>query len=231
MGKKKLIGRKAFADLAGVSPGAITLATKPGKALAPAVDGKFIDSAHPAAVAYVEARAPKVITPTKPGPKPKPEPYVRGTAAQRQRKLAAPVDATPAAELPENIQAFADWTLREVVAQYGTAPAFADWLKATKEIESIAAARLKNAAAAGELIPRELVRTHLFGALEAVNMRLLNDSPKTLARQLYAAAKSGQSLEEAEEIIRKAIGAQLRNVKQSAARLLKSAKAEAGADA
>jgi len=54
MKKQRLISRKDFATLAGVSPAAITNGCK--TILAEAVAGRFVDSAHPDAVYYVAKR-------------------------------------------------------------------------------------------------------------------------------------------------------------------------------
>ena len=69
---------------------------------------------------------------------------------------------------------------------------------------------LRNWEVEGKLIPRDGVRTHVFGAVEGANRRLLRDAPKTIARRLYAMAKSGASVEEAEQVVREIVGSQLR---------------------
>lgn len=62
---KKLTSRTEFAALAGVSAAAVTNACK--SALLPAVDGKRIDAAHPAAVAYIEKQQLAQTPPTAAG--------------------------------------------------------------------------------------------------------------------------------------------------------------------
>lgn len=202
---QQLVTKAAFGRQAGVSSAAVSKATAAGGPLAPAVVGARIDKAHPAATAYLERHAKKEKRP------PKAKPKARSAAA------------IPADVVPEDIEALADFTLRDLITRFGTDTAFLDWLKAVKAIEDIAEKRLKNAEAAGRLIPRELVRTHIFGAIEATHTRLLSDAPKTLARKIYAAAKSDQPVEEAEAMIRKAIGAQLQGVKAKATRALRNA--------
>lgn len=218
--KQQLVTRTQLAELAGVTPAAVSKSTKSG-ALAPAVVGKRVDASHPAALEYVRKHGGESAVRTL-----QKKPHVRGPAAAKQkRKAAATPGSGPAGggEVPENIEAFAEWTIRDVVARFGTDQAFVDYLKAVKEIESIAEKRIKNARERGDLIPREFVRTHLFGALDGFNVRLLNDAPKSLARKLYAAAKAGKPIEDGEEIVRKEIGGQLKAVKAKTAKAIKNA--------
>lgn len=60
---KKLVTRKDFAEMAGVTPAAVTKAAD--RALKNCVDGKLIDSAHPDALAYIEkialAKTPEIL--------------------------------------------------------------------------------------------------------------------------------------------------------------------------
>lgn len=112
--------------------------------------------------------------------------------------------------------------LRPLVERFGTATRFRDWLVALKTIEEIRAKRLDNEEHEGLLIERELVQVHIFGAMDATNRRLLQDFPKTVARELYAQARGGKILEEAEKTVRDLIGAQLRQVKVQASRALTS---------
>jgi hypothetical protein len=103
-----------------------------------------------------------------------------------------------------------------------------DWLFALKTIEEIRGKRLDNDENEGRLIPREKVRVHVFGAIEEANKRLLLDIPKNLARTLYAMAKSGNPVEEAEKTVREKISSVLRPVKDKSARALRKHTANEG---
>src|SRR5690606_8499244 len=70
--------------------------------------------------------------------------------------------------------------LAPLTERFGLESAFKDWLDALKKIEEIREKRLKNEALEGNLIERELVKTHVFGAIESGNRRLLSDTPKTI---------------------------------------------------
>lgn len=90
--------------------------------------------------------------PPPPDPPPEPKaPHVRGTAARKQaRKEAAGED--PILEVPENIAAFLDMSLRDLITRFGTDERFVDWLNATQKIEIIEEKRIKNAEKKGELV-------------------------------------------------------------------------------
>ena len=121
----------------------------------------------------------------------------------------------------DDVAEIADLTLREIGRRFGTKTAFRDWLLALKQIEDIREKRLRNEQSEGSLIPREPVRAYVFGAIDAANRRLLSDAPKTIARRVYAFAKSGVPIEQAEETVREIIGSQLRSVKTQAAKVLR----------
>lgn len=78
---------------------------------------------------------------------------------------------------------------------------------------------LRIAVEQGELISRELVRAHVFGALEALAKRLLRDVPMSLAVRVAAVEQP----EEREKIIRETISDQIRAAKEQVARTLRGA--------
>ena len=210
MGAKRLLSKSDFATEAGVSRAAVTKAAK-GLLLAATVAGE-IDVDHPDAIAYLKKKqAAKTKTPTKKKPKAKAATTVVATADTSHYSKDAPLVKV------------LDLTLRELVDQFGTGKQFKEWIDARKTIEEIRFRQLKTAKEEGILIPRALVKTHIFGAIEASNVRLLSDTPKTLSERIYALAKAGGSKKEAEKIIKEIIGSQLKNVKVTATRVLKNA--------
>ncbi len=94
-------------------------------------------------------------------------------------------------------------------------------LAVRKRSAEIMRLEIRNAKERGELISRELVRTHVFGSIESTNKRLLYDSPKTIARAVYALARNGAPIEEAERAVRDHLSSQLSAVKTTAVRLLR----------
>lgn len=228
-----LVSRSAFARLAGVSPAAITKACK--SSLAGSCIGKRIDLESTEAQTYLQKRG---IDPTghrpkatkKPSKTPKPRPSSTATEddspakPKRKRRPREVDDRSIAIDVDfEEIEAYAHLSLSELVAKFGTVTSFKDWLDARKKISDIREKDLRNDELEGRLISRELVRTHVIGAIEAGNRRLLTDSPKTIARRLYALVNSGASAEEAEKTVREIISSQLKPVAATAARVLRNA--------
>jgi hypothetical protein len=227
----QLVSRADAARLKKVSGAAITKACR--KQLAPALVGDRIDLEHDAARTYfgaalesagdtdgaptakekAGARAPAAPTkgrtgkpPTKPAPtRPRP-----------------PKESPPPANTVKELDEFGS-LLRPLVARFGTARSFRDYLAALKELETIREKILGNDETEGRLISRELVKTHVLGAIEAGNRRLLSDAPKTIARRVFAAAKSGGTVEDAEQLVREIVGSHLNPVKTTASRLLRNA--------
>ncbi len=234
---QRLVSRAEIARLADVSRTAVTKACK-GQ-LAPACVDKRVDLDHPAVADYLAAHGKAVpdAAPTSeleakpkraPNPTaPRPKRAKSSSSAPRRRPRKAEKLKADDEELEgtadDDIEAYANLTLDQIVRRFGTRTGFKDWLDARKKIADIRAADLKNDETVGRLIERELVKTHIFGAIEAGNRRLLGDTPKTIARRLYALAKSGAPVEEAEAVVREIISSQLKPVKADAARVLRNA--------
>ncbi len=104
-------------------------------------------------------------------------------------------------EVPDDINLFADMTLRELIHRFGTDTAFVDWLKATKSIEDINEKRLKNAVTRGELVNRDLMKKGVIDPINTAMQRLLTDGAKTMARRVTAMTASGRSVEDCEKYI------------------------------
>lgn len=111
-------------------------------------------------------------------------------------------------------------TLDKVARLFGGLGELESWLKSAKLKEDIRAARLKNDIAEGEVISRELVRTHVIGVVDEVNRRLLSDGAKSIAVQLYAFAESGVPVQKAEEEVAEMISKILERAKSKPARVL-----------
>ena len=123
-----------------------------------------------------------------------------------------------------DVEEYADWTLRQISDQFGTVTAFKDWLDARKKQVAIREKELRNSEIEGTLIPRDAVRTHVFGHIDGVNRRLLQDLPKTIARRVYALARSDTPVEDAERLVREILSSELRPLKERVARTLREAR-------
>lgn len=214
--KTKHVTKSHFARMCGVSPSAVTKACR-GK-LKPALHRDRVDVEHAAAVAYLAshkkgngAADARTVNGDGGGPQP-PAPDKNG----RRVDGVSPV----VVHNEDNLGAYADMTIRDIVNQFGTERVFKDWLEAHSKIEDVEQKRIRNQEYRGELVRRDLVRRTVFSAWEDSNRRLLGDVPRTLVARLYAAALSEVSKEESERVVKEIISGVLRNVKETAERAL-----------
>jgi hypothetical protein len=237
----KTISRAEFARRCGVSKPAITNACK--KELAPACVGDRIDVDHESARAYmarkgvrlgemvsaVPVAAAPAAAPTKGRKNAASVAGAPTTGRQRKQPRAATTPApgpspdvgSPLPGSSDDLEDLAN-ALRPFLERFGTDESFKLWLGALKEIELIREKRLKNEETEGRLISRELVKVHVFGAIEAANKRLLADAPKTVASRLFEIARSSTgSLEQGERLVRDELASHLRPLKATAARNLR----------
>lgn len=224
---QRLLTKTAFARLAGVTPPRITHMIQRGQ-LSEAVVGKRIDRDHPDAVTYLISRGvdPMADVPTGLNPPPaatgvRPKapvykssepPKKRGPAGSPQRQRGV---------TKEEVDSFDHMTLRQLMQMFGTAPVFIDHLNALKRMEDVREKALKNDELDGQIVSRELVQVHVFGALQSLSRRLLGDFPKTVTQQLYALAKTGAPMEEAEKVVRDAVSSQIEPIKVNVSNALK----------
>jgi hypothetical protein len=191
------ITKAAFSRAVGRSKSAISEALRGPLKDALMRSGR-VDAAHPAAVAY--ARRCGV------------------------GEVAVPAPARPANERfdePANVDELLDLTYRQITDKFGSNQGFADFVSVRKVIADTRRLELKNEAADGTSISRELVRQNIFGLLDGCFRRLLGDSAKTIARRVYAIGKGSGSIEEAERLVVDMISSQLKRVKETAIRVLR----------
>lgn len=219
----KLISKSDFARLVNVSPAAINKQLK--ARLKNVTVGKRVDASHPDALMYIRERIklgkcpdpgmdfwentsilPSTNTPT-------PMPPVKPPAPPPPEQV----------EIPEDIEAVADLTIRQVVEKFGTVTAFSDWLKAMKSIADIKEKHLKNDISLGRVIDKEYVANFMFGAFETAFSQLVNDSPRTIAATLVESHEAGEPIEELQLITQKIISSQIKGVKDKLKKALKNA--------
>jgi len=191
--KVNLVTRTNFAKMAAVSPSNISKAINKTGLLTKAVVGKKIDANHPDAVLYLARNKARLEA--------------------KKRKSQNVGNNFLEEKLDGEIEPFLDLSLREVVELFGTDEKFSEWLKAAKIIEDIKEKQIKNNTSLNELIPREYVRTHLIAFIETLSVRLLSDSPRTIAARVLEAKESGESREKIEKLIGELIGAQIKGTK------------------
>lgn len=221
--KPEWISRAELARRRGVSTTAIAKACR--VRLLPACSGKRVDVKHPLVVAYLSAAttlndtAEAASDPTPPRPT-LAKPAISPPARRRGSDVSRPSGTEPGSD--EDLEALAQ-ALQPLMERFGTQQTFRDFLAALKTIEDIRGKRLDNEETEGRLIERELVRVHVFGAIETTHRQLLADLPKTLAQTLYANARSGVPLEESERSVRTEISKVLAPMKHAAAKTLRTA--------
>lgn len=231
----RAVSKAELARLAGVSKAAVTKAA--GTFLAQAVSVGKIDVDHEVVKAWLlkkQGKATPVAT-KRTSSKPKPK-AAKKTSSKPKPKAKIAKKSTPPKEPPspeellpielpddKTVKAYGEMKLKDLVAKFGTGAQFKEWTVAKKNLENIRTLQLKNEEKEGELISRELVRIHLFGALESTNLRLLTDAPKTITARLFSHVKAGGTQEGALEIVRKIISTQIKNVKATAQRVLEDA--------
>lgn len=225
------------AALTGVTPNNLRKLAK-GR-LKDAISGEFgewVDIAHPCYIEYLQYLQHS--------------PQKRGKGSKKGANSGATADTAPA-NLPaapglppapprtvaldprnnplyEDIVDYMDYTLHELLRHFGSMEKFKRLVDAEKNIEDIRMRRLKRAEMEGKLIPRELVRQHVYAAIENIHVRLLNDFPRTGSKQAYSMVKAGSSVEEIEAELLKIIQTYLRNLKNNAQRALQDEKGTGG---
>lgn len=238
MGTRVLLNKSKFAELANVSSPAITKACRPGNGLHKATVGEGrkmrIDPNHPAARAYLGDTKQKKPVATvsinggeeipydeymeqlEAGPK-----LVGAGAAKESRKKLSPYNIDPA-DVPDTMQEFADMTLREVVAKFGTDYRMVDYLRALKEIETIDERRIKSAKARGELVHRDLVVKGVLDPIDSAHRKMLTDGAKTIARRSVAMIGAGKDADELEKFIAEQITSFIKPAKAKIKRALEN---------
>lgn len=222
MVKKKVIRKITKATLAKeacVSRPAITKLC--AGSLKPALIGQFIDIDHPLVIKYLNSKKKSKTV------KVKKKAETTQKKPSKKESVNPPVNPNDELEEPShyskdnNIKNIMDLTLRKILAKHGTEDRFKNWVDASKTIKDIQLKDLKIAKEKQDSIERVLVKNHIFGAIEDSNLRLLTDTPKTLATRIFAIAKAGGTIDEAEVLGRELISKQIKNIKATAIRILK----------
>lgn len=198
------IARRDLARLAGVSQSTITELTYPGAALADAVVGRGLDLDHPAITAWLAKRHAATTARATAPKQGRGKPTATGPAA-------ATVDASHADGWQRlTLDEVASAPLEELLHRFGLLDELKSWLDAAKKAADTRAVDLRNLESTGKVIDRELVRVHVFGAMEASHVRLLGDAPKSITRRVYAMAKANEPIEQAEKVVRDMISSHLK---------------------
>jgi hypothetical protein len=151
------------------------------------------------------------------------KPHVRGVAAAREKKKREYVAENDTIDVPDDIQVFLDFTLRDLIDKFGTDTRFLDWLNAIQKIELINEKRLKNAQTEGRLVSRDLVKTGVIDTFNSAHLRLLKDGAKSISAGVISKHQSGSELSEIESYVSDVLGSFIRPVKNKIIRAMSHA--------
>lgn len=211
----RLVTRAELGRHLGVTTNAVTIACR--ERIADACVGQRVDIDHASVQAWIrKRRRGQSELDAEPSPGAQEALYTRPSADQNS------VPRTP--DGIEDVHGFEHLTLREIVSRWGGMSVHSDWLDMRRKQTQIRERELKNYELEGKLIPREAVRVHVFGIIDGAFRRLLQDSPKTIARRVYAMAKAGEDVGKAEELVRDSMTSVLQPLKDSAVRALREAR-------
>lgn len=153
-------------------------------------------------------------------------PHVRGTAARRQHSINNDTGELKEDDIPENIETYADMTLREIYAKFGTASRFKDWLTAMKDITVIQERQLKSAQLQGKLVSREAVHKFIVDPINSTHIKLLRDGSQTIAVRAKALVESGAEVSEIKHFVEDTIGSFIKPMKARVSRSLEDLKTD-----
>ncbi len=170
----------------------------------------------PAPTASAKGAKRQRAEPTAP---PSPAPVQAPPSSPRIKRSGKAKGPTPQPDEQGYVDELADQTLLQICERYGTVSAYKNHLEAFEKRERALKYRLENEEAEGRLISRELV-AKVMGAFDGANRKLLGDGPKTISRRVYAMARSGQTIEEAEATVHEIISTILKSVKKAAREVL-----------
>lgn len=217
------VSRAEFARRAGRGASSITEAcVRPLRAAC--LPGGRIDAAHPATLAWALKRGiepASLLDPVPVAAAPSKRGRGRPTAEASASRAAAEA-AAPQYGAPENIGDLLDLPLRAILERHQSLQGFGDWLDKRKKIADIQRTEFSTARARNLFVPREFVEHHIFGLLEATNLRLLREMPVTAVSSLFALAKSGATLEEGQRELRALISSNLKYAADKIAKLIRT---------
>ena len=237
---QKLISKADFSRQYSISQSMVTKLSK--GSLLKAMVGKRIDIAHPTVELYLAKKLKRKQTAETKAAKSIDDLQAAAEAAPASQLTVLPTATAPKVRRgrpkavkdvisdgfmqppdDDELGQFAEMKLKTLLKRYGTLGQFKDLLSATKLIEEILAKRISNAKASGDLISREHVHAHVFGAIESILIRLIQDSPRTIAARVIIALESGDTPEDVEVIIRDLLSSQIRGMKKEVTKGLQSA--------
>jgi hypothetical protein len=221
---RRTVSKSELARIAGVAKPSISLACR--ASFPRALIGDRIDVDHADVQKYLTGKpgaltrlaeffalGPTQPTASRPAPPPTHSPAERAAA----RRYAPPA---PGQQL--DVEAMLDLTLREIIALYGSVPAAGQILDLVRKGVDIREREIKIAVQLKKLVSRELVRTSVFAHLEGAYRRLFTETAVTIARRVHALGRSGQPVEDAEQLARDLLRQTIQPAKTAIVRALRT---------
>lgn len=200
------VSRAEFARRSGRSRGAITQACAGPLEAAQLPKGR-LDAAHSAAVNWAKSRG---IDPVQ----------LLDPELAKSAPKAGPLQK-PAIDVPKSVSDLLQLTFAEISERYASFEGFSDWLDARKKVGEIDRLETQNRERRGELVSRELVKTHVFGPIHTGFEQLIRDVPRTAAARVIPMAKRNDPIQEIEKVIAEQITATLKPMIAEAVRKAK----------
>jgi hypothetical protein len=190
-------------------------AKSPASDAGPTTPKKPARSAPPAPPAPSKGVRRPQPEPTPPPPlEPPAKPAAKPSAAKGRRQPTGKRGPAPTPDAQGFVDELADLTLLQICERYGTVSAFKSHLEAFEKRERALKYRLENEEAEGRLVDREFV-VRVVGAFDGSARKLLADSPKTIARRLYAMHAAEEPVEAAEATVHEIYSTILKAVKKA----------------
>lgn len=194
--RRLLVSRAEMARKLGVTGGTVTKACREGGRLAKACSGRGVNVLHPAARGWLAERAAlaraRDLEAAENGEGiPVDDP---GDPGERDDDEGDGPPTTPAAGRPGATEtstwdgklADLEEPLATVTEHYGTAPAFAGWIRCRKSLEEARKAEMLRERVEGRLIARTTV-VRMLDHLDVAFRLLLTDAPRSIATRLGVA--------------------------------------------
>ena len=200
----KLIDKKDFAELAGVSRPAVSRffrAPKDGKAAgklyAAVFEGK-VDIHHPAAMEYLENNKNKE--------------YPRKPVETSSSKKSADKDA----DTPIDFSELSGMSVEQISKEFGTTGKLNVALAAAKDIALIEKINIQNQKSRGQLVEREMIEKHIIGYIATFQHKILSDVPRRVALTIADLKEAGATPEKMEQSVLDIISNQMKQIKENA---------------
>jgi hypothetical protein len=205
-----IVTQKEFAEMAGVSPPAISKLIRYGKI--PVTERKRIDLEAPECIAYLKSKGvADGETSAKEGA---PKEPATGRAAMMAKRRKSPGGAT--SKKPGGKPGKPGVTKSDVMSRRD--------VEMRKLIADAEYREVKSAKEKGLLVSREVMDRGVWKPLETFLVRILSDGAKTIANTVYSLGKAGATREELEVAIREELTSYAVSLKESILKAIRCVK-------